>query len=138
MKRTVLVIGSIIGILLILLQLSKYTFYRGESSFEWWLAAVLFFALAVGLYLGSKNNKTPEQASEPDFKMIEKLGITSREMEVLQAVQKGLSNAEIAAELNVSETTIKSHVSNLLVKLDAKRRTQAVANALKWSVLIEK
>jgi len=59
-------------------------------------------------------------------------------MEVLQAVQKGLSNAEIAVELSVSETTIKSHVSNLLVKLDAKRRTQAVANALKWSVLIEK
>ena len=138
MKRTVLVIGSIIGILLILLQLSKYTFYRGESSFEWRLAAVLLFALAVGLYLGSKNNKIPEKASEPDLKMIEKLGITSREMEVLQAVQKGLSNAEIAAELNVSETTIKSHVSNLLVKLDAKRRTQAVANALKWSVLIEK
>ena len=70
--------------------------------------------------------------------MIEKLGITSREMEVLEEVQRGLSNAEIAAELNVSETTIKSHVSNLLVKLDAKRRTQAVANALKWSVLIEK
>lgn len=52
--------------------------------------------------------------------------ITSREYEVLQYISEGLSNKEIADKLFLTESTIKTHVSSLLLKLKAKRRTQAL------------
>ena len=59
------------------------------------------------------------------YKKIEALEISKREYEVLQSISEGLSNREISEKLFLSESTIKTHVSSLLVKLNAKRRTQA-------------
>ena len=54
------------------------------------------------------------------------LGITKRELEILELIAQGMSNREIAEKLFVSENTVKTHSSRLFDKLGAKRRTQAV------------
>ena len=53
--------------------------------------------------------------------------LSRRENEIMQHVAKGMTNAEIAAELFISPITVRNHVSSILTKLDATNRTQAVA-----------
>jgi ATP/maltotriose-dependent transcriptional regulator MalT len=59
----------------------------------------------------------------------QKLGLSSREMEVLELIAQGFSNQEIADRLFLSLPTVKTHSSNLFLKLDVKRRTQAIEKA---------
>jgi ATP/maltotriose-dependent transcriptional regulator MalT len=61
-----------------------------------------------------------------DQNKLESLGITPRELEILELIAEGLSNREIAARVSVSENTVKTHSSRVFDKLGARRRTQAV------------
>jgi ATP/maltotriose-dependent transcriptional regulator MalT len=61
-----------------------------------------------------------------DEPRLESLGITPRELEILELIAQGLSNREIAERVQVSENTVKTHSSRVFSKLGARRRTQAV------------
>ncbi len=63
------------------------------------------------------------------------LGITARELEILNLVAAGLSNREIATQLFVSENTVKTHCARAFDKLGAARRTQAVQRAKELGLL---
>jgi DNA-binding NarL/FixJ family response regulator len=61
--------------------------------------------------------------------------LTSREVEVLKMVSKGMGNKEIAASLNIAEVTVKLHVSHVIEKLNVKDRTEAATAALKRGII---
>jgi NarL family two-component system response regulator LiaR len=93
--------------------------YRGESSLHPRIARKLLQELSGG----------PPPSSAPPERVVEPL--TAREVEVLRLVASGKSNQEIAAQLTISEATVRTHVSNILGKLHLVSRTQATLYALR-------
>jgi DNA-binding CsgD family transcriptional regulator len=138
MKRLVLIYGLIGGILITVLKWTEYRYLVIEHSIEIYggLTAATFAVL--GIWLGLKLTATrPVAAAKelaalagepfvPSEKKREELGVTPRELEVLELIAQGMSNREIAGKLFVSENTVKTHSSRVFDKLGAKRRTQAV------------
>ena len=61
--------------------------------------------------------------------------LTKRELEVLIEVASGMSNKEIATNLNISERTVKNHISNIFKKIDVSDRTQAAVFAIKNNLI---
>lgn len=136
MKKTVFIFSSLIIALLILFQLSRYTYISGDISIEIVIAVIAIVFFLIGIYINKKIGKKENSSLDSiDQKKIEELGLSHREYEVLVHISKGMSNLEIAEALFVSESTIKTHVSNLLLKLDAKRRTQALKKAKELQIL---
>ena len=138
-KKTILLYGLLGGVLIAVLKLVEYRYLVIEHSLEIYggIVAVLFSAL--GIWLGLKlTRKTvvvkevPVHVQGPFIRneaQLEKLGITPRELEILEAIAAGWSNREIAERLFVSENTVKTHAGRLFDKLSAKRRTQAIQRA---------
>jgi DNA-binding CsgD family transcriptional regulator len=138
MKRHVLIYGLVGGAIITLLEWTQYRFLVVEHSIEIYggLTAAMFAAL--GIWLGIKLTKpkekivlkeSPIQVGQPfalNEGKREDLGITRRELEILELISRGMSNREIAQKLFVSENTVKTHSSRVFDKLGAKRRTQAV------------
>jgi len=135
----VLIYGLGGGFLIVLLKLIEFKFLIIEHSIEIYggLIAALFAALGiwVGLKLTKKKEvlvvrEVPVPAVATPFSLnearVKDLGITKRELEILELIAQGLSNREIAEKLFVSENTVKTHSSRLFDKLSARRRTQAV------------
>lgn len=136
MKKTIFVFSALIIALLALFQLSKYAYISGDISIEIAIAVIAVVFFVIGVYINRRTLRKDQFSSQVvDHQKIEALGISKREYEVLVHISQGLSNKEIAEKLFISESTIKTHVSNLLVKLDAKRRTQAIQKAKDLQIL---
>jgi ATP/maltotriose-dependent transcriptional regulator MalT len=137
-KKFIVLYGVLGGVLIAVLKLIEYRFIVVSHSIEIYGGLVALLFAALGLWLGLKLTKTKETVVvkeitvpattnfEVNQERLNQLGITKRELEILQLIAQGLSNREIAEKLFVSENTIKTHSSRLLDKLSAKRRTQAV------------
>jgi len=122
--------------LLALFQISKYTIATGNSSVETVIAIIALVFFGIGIMINKRIlHKDQKPIQEIDYNKIKEIGLSKREYEVLCEIATGLSNKEIAEKLFVSENTIKTHVSNVLLKLDAKRRTQAIQIAKKLQIL---
>ena len=136
MKKTIFVFSLLILVLILLFQISAYSINSGNLKMEFAIAVIAIVFFIVGIYINKKSLRKPINISkEINHRKIKALEITEREYEVLQAISEGLSNKEIGDKLFISESTIKTHVSNLLVKLNAKRRTQALQIAKKLQII---
>ncbi|MTI82208.1 MAG: response regulator transcription factor [Firmicutes bacterium] len=76
-------------------------------------------------------NRMAEQKDQP----YKQYGLTSRELEVLAEIARGLSNKDIAKKLYISEKTVKNHLTNIFQKLDVHDRTQAALFAIKHNIV---
>ncbi len=138
MKKHILIYGLCGGALILLLKLVEYRFLVVEHSIEIYGGLIALLFAGLGIWLGLKLTKTKETVVIKEVLLptsssfilnelrLRELGITRRELEILELIANGLSNREIAERLFVSENTVKTHSSRLFDKLSAKRRTQAV------------
>lgn len=138
MRKYVLLYGLLGGILIAGLRLIEYRWLVVEHSVEIYGGLVAAVFATLGIWLGLKLTRHTETVvvreimvpGPVDFvrdeSKVESLGITPRELEILQLIAEGLSNKEIAERAFVSENTVKTHSSRLFEKLGARRRTQAV------------
>ncbi|XVJ67377.1 MAG: response regulator transcription factor [Lacibacter sp.] len=145
-KTAVLYAASMV-LLLLLLQVLQYRFLLMSHSYEIYVLCIALLFTGLGIWLALKLMKPKKEIqtiiverniyrselTEADKAAAElekqKLGLSTRELEVLQLMAQGLSNQEIADRLFLSVPTIKTHTSNLFFKLDVKRRTQAIEKA---------
>jgi len=135
-KKTVLLYGMVGGVLIAALKLIEYRFLVLEHSLEIYGGIVALIFASVGIWLGLKLTRKEVVVREVPVPVVgpfarneakvEELGITPREMEILEAMAAGFSNKEIGERLFVSENTVKTHSRRLFEKLGAERRTQAV------------
>ena len=132
----ILIYGLCGGVLIVLLKLIEFRFLIVEHSLEIYGGLVAAIFATLGIWLGLKLTKKQEVVVVKEVTIpspftlnedrLKDLGITRRELEILELIAQGMSNREIAEKLFVSENTVKTHSSRLFDKLSAKRRTQAV------------
>lgn len=95
----------------------------------------LLYGICIWIALGGEEKKDKGESEQQDlpkkvwtaqecYERFLELGLTRREAEVALQIGKGLSNKEIAVELNISETTVKKHIANIFEKLDVKKREE--------------
>ncbi len=138
MRRHILLYGLLCGVLIAVLRLIEYRWLVVEYSVEIYGGLVAAVFASLGIWLGLKLTRPTEtvvvrevlvpapETFVRDDARVESLGLTPRELEILQLIAEGLSNRQIAERVFVSENTVKTHASRVFDKLGARRRTQAV------------
>jgi NarL family two-component system response regulator LiaR len=156
MRKQVLIFGLVGGVLVTLLQWTEFHFVVLEHSVAIYGVLIAILFAGAGIWLGTRllaprerirerivdrivEIAVPAVAPTPNFvaddTARERLGITRRELEVLELVARGLSNREIGETLFVSENTVKTHCSRAFDKLGARRRTEAVQRSKELGLL---
>jgi DNA-binding CsgD family transcriptional regulator len=136
MARFILLYGLILALAALALQWLDYRHAVRSISSEFYILCLAILFTLIGGWAGSA--LTRRRRSEPfrrNLQALAYLGISARESEVLALLGQGHSNKEIARLLGISPNTVKTHVANLLTKLDSTRRTQAINKARELEIL---
>ncbi len=142
--------GVALACLLFLLKWMELKWMVYSHSMDIYIGAISILFTLLGIWLAKQLMKpttntvivekwvSPVQVEHGQINedAIASLGISSREMDVLNLMAKGMSNAEIAADLFLSIPTIKTHIANLFFKLEVKRRTQAIEKAKRLQLIL--
>ncbi len=147
-NKQVILYGIALAGLLVLLKWLEFKLIIVDHAFELYVGAIAVFFTTLGIWLALKLTKPKVETivveksvykAMADFQVnqdeINKLNLSSRELEVLQLMAQGLSNQEISERLFVSLNTIKTHSSNIFEKMEVKRRTQAVEMAQRLGII---
>lgn len=149
-SRHIFLYGGLMAIMVFALKWLQWKYLITDHSLEIYIGFIAILFTALGVWVATQLTKPKIKTvivekeiylpQSDDFTIneieLEKLNLTNREYEVLQLLTKGSSNAEIADDLCLSLSTVKTHVSNLLLKMEVKNRTQAIekANRLKLTL----
>ena len=139
--------GVSLALLLLLLKWLEWRFLIINHAFEIYAGVIALLFTGLGIWLAIKLKKPKVETvivekqvfTSTDFVLNEaelnRLRLSTRELEVLQLIADGLSNRQIAERLFVSLNTIKTHTSNLFVKMEVERRTQAIEMAKRLGLI---
>lgn len=133
MRKTIILYGISLAFLVFLLKFLEYQYVVRDLSLEFYLSLIAVLFTGLGIWTGlrlTRRKKQPEISGfTPNEDLLKQSGISKREYEVLEHMARGYSNQEIADKLFVSLNTVKTHTSSIFLKLEAKRRTQAIQKA---------
>lgn len=139
MRTMILLYGVAMAALVGVLKFIEYSFLVKDLSVEFYAGTIALLFTSLGIWAGRKLTRTKVIVTDPNFVLdpqrLERLGISRREYEVLELIAQGLSNQEIAEKLFVSLPTVKTHSSNLFLKLNVRRRTEAIKKAKELMLL---
>lgn len=124
--------------MVILFQVSSFAFFKSDLNAEALIAIVAIVFFFIGVYINQQGRSKKDHNQHPtviDYKKIKALNISNREYDVLLALGENLTNKEIAAKLFISESTTKTHVSNVLSKLHVSKRVEAVQKAQQLGII---
>jgi DNA-binding CsgD family transcriptional regulator len=131
MIKTILIYGLALAAGVVVLQMLEFQFLARTHPLEVYIGLLAVGFMALGIWVGARLfRRGPAPAAfEANVKAQKSLGISERELEVLELLAAGRSNKEIAGQLNVSPNTVKTHIARLYEKLDVGRRTEAILRA---------
>lgn len=131
--RKAILYGLILASLIFILKMIEYKFLVRELPIEVYIGIIAVMFTILGVWAGLKLTRpkrvvvaAPHSSFILNEEKLKMLGISKREHEVLELMAKGMSNQEIADRLFVSVNTVKTHTSGLFLKMDVRRRTQAI------------
>ncbi|MBK0379019.1 response regulator transcription factor [Mucilaginibacter segetis] len=145
--RSVTMYGLLLAVLLFFLKWIEWRFIIVEHTFEVYAGVIALLFTLLGIWLAIKLTKPKIVIVEKHIyspstngfvineKEILQLGLSTRELEVLQLMATGLSNRQIADKLFISVNTIKTHSAKLFEKMDVQRRTQAIEKARRLGLI---
>lgn len=137
--------SAAMAILVFVLKWLQWKYLITDNSSDIYLGLIAVFFTLLGIWVANQLAKPKVQTVIVEKEVpstfvhnageLQKLNLTAREYEVLQLLTQGCSNAEIADRLFLSVSTVKTHVSNLLMKMEVKSRTQALEKARRLRIM---